>query len=304
MTRYAVFVRTPWDGFVIGQHKPDAETTGVPDGTSLETISGDQTITTNGTLIEDKRIEGRVFVQAANVILRNCEIVGTTTVFTNPSSPTGLVICTGVGQSVTLERCTLRPQSPGPCVDGIRGWGITMIRCDVSRVTDGVGVIPPSGGLNGGLVMRGCYVHHLAFWTQSGWGGPVHPSDTATHNDCVQVHGGSGCQFEGNFFEACSSFPQGVGQNPNAANRINVGVQLDVSGSLGPINGTEIERNWFDFGFAGQIQAAPGEAIGDTEIVGNRFTSNNSSGIEIRMNGRPWTGTDNTRDGSLEPRSN
>ncbi len=166
MVQYAAYVRWPWagDDFVVGTTTPSAANTGVPAGTVLTTLTGDQTITTAGTVIEGKRIEGRVLVQTSGVVLRNCEIVGTTAIFADASTTVvGLVECFGTGRSVTLERCTLRPQQPSPCIDGVRGWNITATRCDISCVTDGFGIIPPSGGLNTGVTIRGCYVHHLAW---------------------------------------------------------------------------------------------------------------------------------------------
>lgn len=314
MVQYAVYVRMPWagDDFTVGITQPSSTNTGVPAGTTLATLSGDQTITTAGTVIENKRIEGRVLVQTSGVVLRNCEIVGTTAILENAATTVvGLVECFGTGRSVTLERCTLRPQQPSPCIDGVRGWNITATRCDISCVTDGFGIIPPSGSLNSGVTVRGCYVHHHSFFTQSGWRAQigsstalVHPSDTSTHNDGIQIHGGSSTLLEGNFFCANSAYSLGVGQSPNAADRVNVGVQLDVAGSLGPINSTSIQYNWFDYGYAGQIQAAPAEAIASTVITGNRFTSNNSSSIEIRMNSLGWSGSGNTLDGTGTPRSN
>ena len=113
--KYAVYVRWPWagDGFVVGATQPSSANTGVPAGTTLATLLGDQTITTAGTVIENKRIEGRVLVQTSGVVLRNCEIVGTTAIFENAATTVvGLVECFGTGRSVTLERCTLRPQQP------------------------------------------------------------------------------------------------------------------------------------------------------------------------------------------------
>lgn len=56
---------------------PTPSCTGVPLGTVLTTITGTQTITTDGTQIVGKRILGNVEVRANNVVIRNSEITGT-----------------------------------------------------------------------------------------------------------------------------------------------------------------------------------------------------------------------------------
>ena len=53
---------------------PDATTTGVPAGTTLTAYTGPMTITTPGTVIEGKIINGTLRVTAANVTIKNCVI--------------------------------------------------------------------------------------------------------------------------------------------------------------------------------------------------------------------------------------
>src|SRR5437762_1804639 len=53
---------------------PDATTTGVSASTTLAAYSGPMTITTPGTVIEGKIINGTLQVTAANVTIKNCVV--------------------------------------------------------------------------------------------------------------------------------------------------------------------------------------------------------------------------------------
>ncbi len=286
--------------FQTGDTSLDETNTGVPEGTSLTVHTGDLEITVANTVLMNLHISGRVKIQAEGVSLVNCLIDGGPLVANDGTSPVGLVECFGDGRSVTLSRCTLKPANPSPALDGVRGWNFTLDRCNVSGTTDGVGVIPPRGSVKTGVVLTGTWIHGLAWWTQNGWRAKtgrttakVHPSDTATHNDCVQIHGGSGTRITGCRLDAYSGYPDGVGQKPNALNVVNVCVQLDVAGTLGPIIGTVVENSWLSGGYSALVQAAPREVITSTVLRGNRLTPGNSA-IDFRMNKAVWTGEGNT----------
>ena len=53
---------------------PTADNTGVPSGTTLTAYTGPMTITTDGTVIENKIINGGLDITGANVTIRNCII--------------------------------------------------------------------------------------------------------------------------------------------------------------------------------------------------------------------------------------
>lgn len=56
---------------------PTAATTGVPAGTVLTVVTGDQTITTAGTVIDGKDIRGCVLVRAPRVVIKNSKVACT-----------------------------------------------------------------------------------------------------------------------------------------------------------------------------------------------------------------------------------
>lgn len=80
---------------------PDASNTGVPAGTVLTVVNGDQMVSTPGSVIDGEDIRGCVWVNAPGVVIRNSRIVcaGGLTVYNNAAgryhggyTGTGLVI--------------------------------------------------------------------------------------------------------------------------------------------------------------------------------------------------------------------
>jgi hypothetical protein len=53
---------------------PDATNTGVPPGTALTVVNGDLSITTAGTIVENKDVRGCIHVNAADVIIRKSKV--------------------------------------------------------------------------------------------------------------------------------------------------------------------------------------------------------------------------------------
>ncbi len=72
---------------------PDASCTGVPSNTSLTVMNGDMTISTPGTIIEDKDINGCIVINASNVIIRRSKVTCHGYAITNAGSgSTGLLV--------------------------------------------------------------------------------------------------------------------------------------------------------------------------------------------------------------------
>ena len=65
---------------------PTPKCTGVPAGTTLQTVKGDLTVKTTGTKIVGKRITGSLNIQANNVVIKNSEIIGTVVNWDNGGS--------------------------------------------------------------------------------------------------------------------------------------------------------------------------------------------------------------------------
>jgi hypothetical protein len=80
---------------------------GVPAGTNLTTQNGDMTINSAGTIIENKLINGCVFVNAANVIIRNSKILCSGPGAINNNSTGLLVVDSEISCNGTLGSAAL-----------------------------------------------------------------------------------------------------------------------------------------------------------------------------------------------------
>ena len=101
---------------------PNAVNTGVPSGVALTDYAGPMTITRAGTIIDSKRITGRIVIAAQNVVIKRSRVVGN-------------IDADGGGASVSIEDSEVNGgTSQTPAI----GYGhITMRRVDVfgSRVS-------------------------------------------------------------------------------------------------------------------------------------------------------------------------
>lgn len=243
-------------GSAAGPTRPGPTNTGAT-GT-LTVRSGDQTITTADTLLEDLDIYGRVFVRAANVTIRNCRIRG---------GPTGSCLidatstsCTGL----TVEDCTLRPDVPTYDCNGVNGAGFTATGCDISAVVDGFGVWLTQDPDAANVSITGNYVHDVHCQSS-----PYH-SDGVTHNDGVQIHGGGPVVIRGNTFI----------MNPGATSVPVTGYGATscvlASDGIGTLTGIVIEDNYFDYSAAlvNINPPAPINTLSTATIRNNRFGRN------------------------------
>src|SRR5262245_17327509 len=128
---------------------PTADNTGVPSGTVLTAYTGPMTITTDGTVIENKIINaGRgLDITGANVTIRNCIITY--------NDFYGIDVY-GNGVNVTVENCTII----GPGYNGDSNAAIncdvgggTFVGNDISGAMHGIALGP------GSAVVKDNYIH-------------------------------------------------------------------------------------------------------------------------------------------------
>jgi len=264
--------------FVLGVTKPDSTNTGFDPSLIDGTLVGDQNIRTAGTVIRNKRIEGYVLVNAANVTLENCQIVGRNIGYVGYN---GLVSCNSTG--TFINRCTINPDYPRYFLNGVNGAGYRAYRCDISETCDGLAM----KGDN--CVAEGCFVHDLSFFdglNTSNGNGSEHATDTRfpgwTHNDGVQIYGYSGnrvegCNIQGYFSTSCGTYRTAMvdgcsGGNNNGRvfpNR-NYAHGVFVSPSSAVISNATIRNNWID----------GGEVCIQSSTQGRGFDSGNSVVID------------------------
>ena len=236
---------------------PDASTTGVPTGTVLTSYTGSMTITQNGTVIENKIIDGSLRITADNVIIRNCKI--------NYNGMWG-IDAEGAG-NVTVKDCDIvGPGYNGDSNAAILGSG-TFLRNDISRSENGIVL---QGGAS---TVKGNYIHNL----EDGSSDP--------HYDGISVQGGqNGVLIEDNTVIARDTSDifikndfgpiSNVTVNHNyLAGTPGINVYVDGRASGGPITGVSITNNYIEKGYydyysvdnssptiTGNIEYLPGQA--------------------------------------------
>jgi hypothetical protein len=256
------------DTFVLGTTKPDATNTGLTD-IPLNVWTGNLIASTAGATYQNLEIRGQVKVQAANVTFINCWVRGNNNF--GPNGEDALADCRSAScVNATFERCLFLPQYPNPFYTGIIGHDYTAIRCDVHNTVDGFGIYKtqdPGGPVN--VQLKGCYAYGLSYYKEADVGFQVHPSDTQTHNDCLQIQGGSntlvyGCNFQG-FFDLTVPGTSSPGRpQANAC--------IQYNNNVGSTTDMTVQYSWFDGGGASLNAALDNTNIGD--ISYNKFGRN------------------------------
>lgn len=219
--------------------RPGASNTGVPAGTVLRVHQGDLVITKAGTVIDSMDIRGEVYIKANNVKITRSVVRG------GPAATKGraLVMAWWNFTGFKIEDSTLRATNRSLLIDGISGSNITATRVNVSNVVDPVKVIGPN------VTITRSWLHGNIHSDND----PNH-KDGRTHDDSVQITGGSNIVIQENTLEDAN----------NAAIQINQGVRLTSN--------VVIARNWLSDGVCTlNISAGNGPALQGVRITGNRF---------------------------------
>ncbi|HUX70066.1 MAG TPA: DUF4214 domain-containing protein [Cellulomonadaceae bacterium] len=211
--------------------RPSGVSTGVPVGTVLTAYHGDLVITTPGTVIDSLDVFGFVTIKAANVTIKNSRVRGS-----GPGSfNTGLINCTGAGVvNAVIQDVTLAPDYPSVWVDGVLGHDFTATRVNTYGVVDGFGVYNTSGPA-ANVTIASSWVHDLSYFSPD----PNHP-DNQTHNDAIQIQGGSNIQVVGNELDAYLSTSVGTQSYPYPQ----AGFGVIVTPNVAPVTGSRIDHNW------------------------------------------------------------
>jgi Ca2+-binding RTX toxin-like protein len=214
---------------------PTAETTGVPAGTTLTTYTGPMTITTDGTVIDGKIINGTLVIEADNVVIKNSKIIF--------NSMWG--IDAEDARNVTIQdNDIVGPGSSGDSNSGILGSG-TFLRNDISKVENGITLV------DGSSTVKGNYIHDLqdgakdphydGISAQGGQNGVLIEDNTIISRDTSNV-------FIKNDFGPISN----VTVNHNyMAGSAGYNIYVDGRASGGLITGVKITNNYLEKGYYG-----------------------------------------------------
>ncbi len=261
-----------------GYAKPTASNTGVSAGITLKVHRGDIVVTTPGKVIQNLDIYGRVLIRAANVVVKNCRIRGTN----SPSSNTGLVDCNHkYVKNALIERCLLKPDRATVWLTGVIGKEYTARWNNVYNVVDGFGAYNISSRTSPTNVrIESNYIHDLSYFSSdpNHGGGP-------THNDCIQIQGGSNVVIVGNNIQCFMSTTAGTQNYPAR----NIGQGIVVTPNVAPVTGSTISYNWLDGGKAslyftkGKFGSQKFGACAYNRFGKNQYKFNGTSQYQIRV---------------------
>jgi hypothetical protein len=157
-------------------------------GIARTPVSGNITLTA-GQTIQNLTISGRVICNVANAKMINCEVLGGVS-----ENGSALVDCQGTGASnLLIDHCNIHPQNPYWGWMGVTGSNFVMRHTQIHHCQDNIEVKRSGASYpwNNNINIEDSWFHSLAWWTASA-AGIIHPSDTATHNDGIQIFGGQG----------------------------------------------------------------------------------------------------------------
>lgn len=177
----------PRDSLVYGTYKPGPKTTGFRGNLSYV---GDLVTTSHDQVIENLYITGRLVIKHHNVTVRNCYISGSSASAAIPSYAS-ITAFSAQSPGANIYDTTIRGDiATKHSGNGVQGQDFNLYRCNISGSIDGVGAQYSNVGI------YGCWIHDLA-WYIDGW-----HDGTPSHNDNVQIHGGTNFTLVGNLIEA------------------------------------------------------------------------------------------------------
>lgn len=159
------------------------------------------------------------------------------------------------------------------------GHGFTAQRCEILNTTDGIGIYNRFDTANANVNLYDNYVHDLTYFSPS----PT-KSDNKTHNDNVQIQGGSSIVIAGNYFHGFLSATTGTQNYINAAVPFGVLVTPNVAN----VTNMAVTKNWFA-GCNIQVNIAPtGSTVPNNIAVSNNYFSHDSRTIDSTYNKVPF----------------
>jgi hypothetical protein len=220
---------------------PNAGNTGVPAGTQLTVHNGDLVITKAGTVISGLDVRGFVDVQASNVIIKNSIVRGG-----KATTSKGLIRnTTDSAKNLLIQDVELVPAYPSVYLDGLQGGNFTARRVHIHGTVDGVKVFKSN------VTVESSYVHGLVSYSSDPYQG-----GSSTHNDGVQILGGSSITLSGN----------SISGGPASG--------IQVTQSQGAVSGLKVVGNFLDRGTcAVKLQNDPKPSLGPVVVQNNEFGS-------------------------------
>lgn len=182
-------------------------TTGVPSGTALTVHQGDLVVTTDGATFDGLDIHGFVDIRAANVKITRSLIRGGVA-----TGNRGVVTVTHSDASgFVLEDSEIRPDHPSVLLDGIIGGNYTLRRVEIDGGVDAAKIFKDNARIEKSWL-------HGTDWFAS----DANQNGGPTHNDGVQILGGTNPTLLGNRIEGAENAGIMVSQNVSAVRNLTI----------------------------------------------------------------------------------
>jgi len=227
---------------VPGDYRPDASTTGVLPGSTLDVVTSHIPVTGQTYHDLDVRCAVTPGPTVGNVTYINCIFRGPATAPTGTSSL--YTMYRPHQRSFTFVDCTFAPQTPSPWWVGLQGYGFRLLRCDLSGLVDQLEVFNTNAGEADGpsdVSVEQCYFHDSAYWAP-GVNGEV--SHDGSHSDGIQWEGTTGLVVRGCYFTGQLA----PAYQPNRVGGTQTNSAMMIKPDVGKIAGAIIEQNWFGGG--------------------------------------------------------
>ena len=160
--------------------KPGPTNTGVPPGTQLTEVHGDQVYSIDNQVISGVDVYGYVQITGKNVTIKNSRIRGgiKPCTATDAVNSAALWIRTDTNASATIQDTEIWPSNPTACLDGVWASNATLLRMNIHGSVDGVKVYD-------NVTVQDSYIHDLTAFAYD-------PNQTdGTHNDGLQTYEGN-----------------------------------------------------------------------------------------------------------------
>ena len=267
-----------------------AAATGVPGWTNaqivagqspLQKVTGDVTITVDGTVYANKWVEGCIAVKASNVTIQNVLVRSNHPCYGGKTAGTGAVISTGAnggGGIRNLRVIDTEIDGRGVAGDtmGIGQTEYTCIRCNIHGTAKGAKA-------DQNVTVQDSYLHHLSY-------------DGSTHTENFFYDGGAGnVMVKHNWMKA----------NPQYSTAA-VSFNNDWPGHYGTVDSNYLEGNG-GAGFTGGAMGKTPPNMDHIVVTNNKFSPNNSwgaagaYGFDPNAPGNVWTNNTNAVTGAQIP---
>lgn len=273
------------DPFTLGTTKPDATNTGYGvlgyTPATLTDVAGDVTITANGTVYQGMRVHGAISIQASNVTVQGCEIVGRASASFSTSLRGLISNVSGTGNIARYNHLT--QFDPSTSTDQSIWWreGFYLTGGSCTAYRNNVHDVNHLSYITGGThTIQGNYMHDPGFRTddQDHATDPTHPS--WSHNDGTHIRGGTNHLIDANSYVMKFSTLTGMNSTANpdpAAEQIwpnSHGHLLQWANNL--VTGAVSQRNWFKYGSVCYFFTSSTFTGGNITMTGNQITPDQS----------------------------